>query len=52
MLKTSAYNFSTIHDRVNAAENLQRAGEDEMCEEILRSLAKEILGNGLEKKSK
>lgn len=42
-------NFSNIHDRVNAAENMQRAGLNSDAERILTDLAYDLLGTKPEK---
>lgn len=41
-LKTTKYNMADIKDRVNAAELLQQAGEDDMAKRVLIDLAKQI----------
>lgn len=43
MIKNSGYVFDKIHDRVNAAENLQRAGQDSDAKKVLEDLAHDIL---------
>lgn len=36
-------NFSDIHNRVDAAENLQEASQDKQSRMVLRELAQDIL---------
>lgn len=42
MIRQTKYNFEEIHDRVNAAENMQRAGCDDTAKEILEQLANDL----------
>lgn len=43
MIHNQGYNFANIQDRIQAAENLQRAGMNDDARKIMEDLAREIL---------
>lgn len=46
MIRTKPkYKFTNIRNRVDAAESLQEAGEDDKAEEILEKLGSELSGD-------
>lgn len=42
MIRKSYINFTVVKNLVAAAENLQEAGDDTMCEEVLKLLQESI----------